>query len=210
MDRSRMRDIDEKVSFNKEASYDLGYTHYIPTGDGPARGRVGSKKYMQQHRRPETLYGEPSEQIKGELWTTGEDLERARAESRAEGGPRAHFLEDPELERSLMNANLNFKLDMEVQEAMKKGATWNDIADIALSDAPEIELLEDRDLAMRTIKNYRVLYYKLLNLPRGLINPKLIPRLINVINRWGGIDQVGKARRKTHRRKGHKRTMRKK
>ena len=117
-------------------------------------------------------------------------------------------MDDQELSK---NTRMNSDINSQILYMMKyQNASWNDIAVMALNDAQRVQTIQDPRLLAKTIREYRILYFKLLNLPDRLVDASLKPHLYNVLQRWGGVELVGKGRRKTRGRKKLRKTIRKK
>lgn len=184
---------------NSGSFYPLEYERAVP-----------GSKYRLKPSPPQTLYSEPAQNVKGQLWSNSQDRRTAKQESDFEGGPRAHLIDDPMFFQSLNNRALNVGIQAEVESLQRSGYSWRYIAEVFFSRLGSLTGLGTK----QDMKDYQVLYFKLLSLiPSGLLEDptgEMKSKLIYAIDILGGKDKVGKARRKTRGRKKLRKTIRKK
>ena len=174
-------------------------------------GKLPGSKYRLVGPPPEQLYNEPiSKDFKNELWSTNDDKNEAKKNAREEGGLKVHLLDDPSIVQALNNQSLNAGIQEEIQTLKYYKYSWRRIAEVFLSRLGSITGLGTK----QEMKDYQVLYFKLLNLiPSGLLEDPyhdMEERLYDAIDILGGIDKVGKGRRKTRGSKKLRKTIRKK
>ena len=174
-------------------------------------GKLPGSKYRLIGPPPEQLYNEPiTKDFKDELWSTNDDKNEAKKNAREEGGLKVHLLDDPSIVQALNNQSLNAGIQEEIQTLKYYKYSWRRIAEVFLSRFDSLVISGTRE----EVRDYQVLYFKLLNLiPSGLLEDPhhdMEERLYQAIDILGGIDKVGKARRKTRGRKKLRKTIRKK
>ena len=174
-------------------------------------GKLPGSKYRLIGPPPQQLYNEPiTEDFKNELWSTNDDKNEAKKNAREEGGLKVHLLDDPSIVQALNNQSLNAGIQEEIQKLKYYKYSWRRIAEVFLSRFDSLVLSGTRE----ELRDYQVLYFKLLNLiPSGLLEDPhhdMEERLYQAIDILGGIDKIGKGRRKTRGRKKLRKTIRKK
>lgn len=194
------------VAFNQFARSNTGSDYPI---ERP--GKLPGSKYRLIGPPPEQLYNEPiTKDFKNELWSTNDDKNEAKKNAREEGGLKVHLLDDPSIVQALNNQSLNAGIQAEVEFYRQQKQSWRYIAEVFLSRFDSLVLSGTRE----QMRDYQVLYFKLLNLiPSGLLEDPyhdMEERLYQAIDILGGIDKVGKGRRKTRGRKKLRKTIRKK
>ena len=193
------------VSFNQFARSNTGSDYPVQY-----ERAVPGSQYRLKAPVPQTLYDEPAQNVKGQLWSNSQDRRTAKQESDFEGGPRAHLIDDPMFFQSLNNRALNVGIQAEVEFYRQQKQSWRYIAEVFFSRLGSLTGLGTK----QDMKDYQVLYFKLLSLiPSGLLQDptgEMKSKLIYAIDILGGKDKVGKARRKTRGRKKLRKTIRKK
>lgn len=168
---------------------------------------VSAQDYARRAPYPQTVYGQPLAQVKGELWSGNPEKQQAQIEAVGEGGPRALLETEPELRQALQNANVMAHLGSQL-DAYKRGKTWEDVSRAVLPHADVIVKSTDPEMKKNHSREYRILYFKLSQLVK---DDAVKQRLLEAIEKIGGMGEVGKGRRRKTRkgRKSRKRTMRK-
>jgi hypothetical protein len=173
-------------------------------------GKLPGSKYRLVGPPPQQLYNEPiTKDFKDELWSTNEDKNEAKKNAREEGGLKVHLLDDANIVQALNNQSLNTGIQEEIITLRRLKRSWRYIAEVFLSRFDSLVLSGTKE----ELRDYQVLYFKLLNLiPSGLLEDPhhdMEERLYQSIDILGGIDKVGRARRKTRGRKKLRKTIRK-
>lgn len=168
---------------------------------------VSAQDYARRAPYPQTVYGQPLAQVKGELWSGNPEKQEAQLEAIKEGGPRALLETEPELRRALENAGIQSHLAGQLA-AFKQGKTWEDVSRAVLPHADTIVASPDPVMKRDHSREYRILYFKLSQLVK---DDAVKQRLLEAIEKIGGMGEVGKGRRRKTRkgRKSRKRTVRK-
>jgi len=195
------------ISFNPLARSNSGSDYPTERPD-----RTPGNIYRKIYQPPSTIYDQPvTKDLKEQLWTTDKEYNDAKIERNKEGGPRAHLLDDPRIVQALNNTVLNTGIQDEITMLRRLKRSWRYIAELFLSRLGSVTGLGTKE----DIRNYQVLYFKLLNLiPSGLLEDPhhdMEDKLIQAIDSLGdgNWSSIGRARRKTRGRKKLRKTIRK-
>jgi hypothetical protein len=195
------------VSFGEFARSNTGSDYPTERPD-----RTPGNIYRKKYQPPSTIYDQPvTKDLKEEFWTSDKEYQDAKIERNKEGGPRVHLLDDPRIVQALNNTVLNTGIQDEITTLRRLKRSWRYIAEVFLSRLGSLTGLGTKE----DIRNYQVLYFKLLNLiPSGLLEDPhhdMEDKLIQAIDSLGdgNWSSIGRARRKTRGRKKLRKTIRK-
>jgi hypothetical protein len=194
--------VDRNLGFLPTTRSSSG-SEYPTKGD---RG-VSAQDYASRAPYPQTVYGQPLAQVKGELWSGNPEKQQAQIEAVGEGGPRALLETEPELRQALQNAGIQSHLAGQLA-TYKQGRTWEEVSRAVLPHADVIVASPDPVMKRDHSREYRILYFKLSQLVK---DDEVKQQLLEAIKKIGGMGEVGKGRRRKTRkgRKSRKRTVRK-
>jgi hypothetical protein len=197
----------KSISFNPLARSNSGSDYPTERPD-----RTPGYIYRKKYQPPSTIYDQPvTKDLKEEFWTSDKEYQNAKIERNNEGGPRVHLLDDPRIVQALNNTVLNTGIQDEITTLRRLNRSWRYIAEVFLSRLGSLTGLGTKE----DIRNYQVLYFKLLNLiPSGLLEDPhhdIEYKLIQAIDILGdgSWSSIGRARRKTRGRKKLRKTIRK-